>query len=77
MKFTVEGMTCGHCVRAVTQAIEPLAPGSRVVVDLTAKTVYVDDGPDPAFVAAAIEAAGYTVIGTDGGASRASAAGAP
>ena len=35
-RFQVSGMTCGHCVRAVTQAIEALDPAARVNVDLAA-----------------------------------------
>jgi hypothetical protein len=76
---TFRCMGCGddplshHCVRAITQASEPLAPGSHVV-DLTGKTVHVDDGPDPAAVAAAIEAAGYPVTASEGGNGSASAA---
>lgn len=65
MKFAVEGMTCGHCIHAITQTIRQLAPNARVAVDLAAKTVRVDGGPDPAFAAAAIEAAGYAVMAAE------------
>lgn len=42
MKFDVEGMTCGHCVRAVTRAVQALDPAARVEVDLDAGTVAVE-----------------------------------
>eukprot|EP01030_Chromulinospumella_sphaerica_P024841 gene24841-24944_t len=32
-------MTCGHCVRAVTQAVQALDPAASVKVDLGAKEV--------------------------------------
>jgi copper chaperone len=61
MKFTVEGMTCSHCERAISKAIERL--GGRAEVDLSAGTVAVDGVADEAAVRAAIEAEGYQVAG--------------
>lgn len=60
MKLTVEGMTCGHCVRAITRAIEAL--GGRVHVDLEANTVDVDGVADEAAVRRAIEDEGYRIV---------------
>ena len=40
--FSVEGMTCGHCVRAVTQAVQNEDPAASVKVDLAAKEVGVE-----------------------------------
>ncbi|ONH50448.1 copper chaperone [Pseudomonas cedrina] len=40
--FSVEGMTCGHCVRAVTQAVQGHDPAASVKVDLAAKEVGVE-----------------------------------
>ncbi|MDQ0650900.1 heavy-metal-associated domain-containing protein [Pseudomonas cedrina] len=40
--FSVEGMTCGHCVRAVTQALQNLDSAASVKVDLAAKEVGVE-----------------------------------
>jgi len=40
--FSVEGMTCGHCVRAVTQAVQSQDPAASVRVDLAAKEVGVE-----------------------------------
>lgn len=33
-QFKVSGMSCGHCVRAITQAIQALEQTARVEVDL-------------------------------------------
>lgn len=60
-RFQVTGMTCGHCVRAVTQAIEALDPAARVTVDLTAGTVTTESVAPPERVADAIRAEGYGV----------------
>jgi copper chaperone len=38
----VEGMTCGHCVETVTQAVNSLDGISQVSVDLDKKQVSVD-----------------------------------
>lgn len=40
--FTVQGMTCGHCVRAVTQAIKHEDPAAEVQVELASKEVKVE-----------------------------------
>ena len=40
--FSVEGMTCGHCVRAVTQAVQGQDPAASVNVNLAAKEVGVE-----------------------------------
>lgn len=61
--FTVTGMTCGHCVAAVTEEVSKVEHVNRVDVDLATGIVTVDsDGPiDPARFAAAIDEAGYAV----------------
>ncbi len=60
-RFQVSGMTCGHCVRAVTQAIEALDPAARVNVDLAAGIVTAESVLPPERVAEAIRAEGYGV----------------
>jgi copper chaperone len=62
LDLAVDGMTCDHCVRAVTRAVQAV-PGVRgVTVDLAAGRVRVDGTPDPAAVRAAIDAEGYSVV---------------
>lgn len=63
MKLTVEGMTCGHCVGAVSRAVEALS--ARALVDLDAGTVWVEGTQDVAAVRKAIEGEGYTVADVD------------
>ncbi|EST14901.1 heavy-metal-associated domain protein [Pseudomonas putida S610] len=57
--FTVEGMTCGHCVKAVTQAVQALDSAAKVDVDLANKQVRVDSSANPAQIRAAIQEEGY------------------
>lgn len=59
--FNVKDMTCGHCVGAITNAIEAADPGARVQIDLASRRVQVVPvSSDRAHVAEAISAAGYT-----------------
>ena len=62
--FTVEGMSCEHCVRAVTDEISSLPGVQRVDVDLAAGTVTVaaDRELGESEVAAAVEEAGYELV---------------
>jgi copper chaperone len=59
--FNVQGMTCGHCERAVTQAVKTLDPQATVSVDRTAGKVAVDSSQPREAIAAAIAEEGYTV----------------
>jgi copper chaperone len=61
--YTVKGMTCDHCVRAVTEEIGKLAGVTGVDVDLASGRVTVAGGGtvDDAAVRAAVEEAGYEV----------------
>ncbi|TFY85679.1 copper chaperone [Pseudomonas kairouanensis] len=60
--FSVEGMTCGHCVRAVTQAVHNQDPAAEVKVDLAAKQVSVQSQLSPEVIADLIREEGYTVV---------------
>lgn len=60
-RFKVSGMSCGHCVRAITQAIQALDPVARVEVDLAAGLVRVESSLDAAQIQAAIAEEGYEV----------------
>lgn len=61
--FTVTGMTCGHCERALTQAIEALDPQARVSIDRQAQRVQVDSALPRQTLAQAIAEEGYGVDG--------------
>lgn len=61
--YTVQGMTCGHCVGTVTEAVTALDGVTSVDVDLAtgAVTVVSDGRAEPASVRATVEDAGYDV----------------
>jgi copper chaperone len=63
LKLKVAGMTCGGCVQSVERAVASAAPGARVSVDLKAGEVAVDGVASRQAVVAAIEDAGYDVVG--------------
>lgn len=59
--FSVTGMSCGHCVSAVTRAVQQVDASANVQVDLDKQTVAVTSGASADAVRAAIEQAGYQV----------------
>jgi len=60
-QFTVTGMTCGHCERAVTQAVQTLDPEAQVRIDRAANRVEVESSQPRDALAAAIAEEGYEV----------------
>ena len=62
--YAVAGMTCDHCVNAVTGELTRLPGVKAVAVDLTEGLVTVDSaGPlDDAAVREAVDEAGYTLV---------------
>ena len=61
LKFKVTGMTCGHCVKAVTQAVQSIAPQAQVAVNLETGEVSIIGATDPAAVSTAITGEGYAI----------------
>ena len=59
--FTVEGMTCGHCEKAVTRALLALDAQANVVIDRAQNTVQVDSEKNREALAQAIAEGGYRV----------------
>lgn len=58
--FNVQGMTCGHCVRAVTNAIKGEDPAADVQIDLAKGEVRVQSQLANEQVIGLIEEEGYT-----------------
>lgn len=58
--FQVEDMTCGHCEKAITKALDEALPGAAVTIDLKAHEVAVEG--DVAKAEEAIREAGYTPV---------------
>jgi copper chaperone len=63
--YTVVGMTCGHCVSAVTEEVSQLPGVTGVDVDLAngGLTVMSEAPVEESAVRAAVEEAGYEVAG--------------
>jgi copper chaperone len=59
--FNVQGMTCGHCERSVTNAIKQLDPQAEVRIDRPQNLVEVDSTASREKIAAAIREEGYAV----------------
>ena len=60
-QFEVQGMTCGHCERAVTNAIQQIDPQAQVRIDRAHNRVDVDSSQPREALAAAIAEEGYQV----------------
>ena len=59
--FNVQGMSCGHCERAVTQALKQIDPAAEVKIDLASGKVEVQSSQPREALAKAIAEEGYTV----------------
>ena len=60
-QFQVQGMTCGHCERAVTEAVQQVDPAALVTIERSSGAVQVvSDQPRGALAQAIIEE-GYQV----------------
>ncbi|WP_374673014.1 heavy-metal-associated domain-containing protein [Ideonella sp.] len=63
LTFEVKDMTCGHCVGAITQALQAADPAARVEIDLASHRVQVQPAAaDATALAQAIADAGYTPV---------------
>jgi len=62
--INVSGMTCGHCVSAVTMELSLLPSVTEVDVDLESGQVTITSGAalDQAQLATAIDEAGYELV---------------
>lgn len=61
-EFEVQGMSCQHCVGAVTRSIKEIDPQAQVRVDLERGRVAVESAQSADALKNAIDDAGYTVV---------------
>jgi copper chaperone len=59
LQFTIPSMSCGHCVKSITQAITLLDANATVSADPTSKKVSVTTSAAEAAIIAALTEAGY------------------
>jgi len=60
-QLQVENMSCGHCVGAVTKAVQGIDAAAQVQIDLASKSVKVESTGALDSIKAAIVDAGYPV----------------
>jgi copper chaperone len=62
-EYTVQGMTCSHCVMSVSEEVSDVAGVSTVDVDLASgRLTVIGDNLDDAAIRAAVDEAGYEVV---------------
>lgn len=61
-ELKVEGMSCGHCVNAVTKSVQGVDAAAKVDVDLAQQKVRIDSSAGIDAIKAAVEDAGYPVL---------------
>ena len=65
LTFAVEDMTCGHCVRTITTAVETAFPGAKVSASTSTHRVTISGASDARAVADVIVAEGYSPVALD------------
>ncbi len=63
--LSVTGMTCDHCVRSVTKALQSVAGVEKVSVSLDAGRARVDGKASPGALIQAVEEEGYKAQAAD------------
>ena len=62
MKYSVSPLTCGSCVRTITEALQSIDPKAAVAVDVAAGTIDADGDFDAAAVVSALAAHRYQAV---------------
>lgn len=65
-KILIEGMSCGHCVSHVAEALEEIGAGDILVsLEENFATAEIGDDVTDETIKSAIEDAGYDVVGIE------------
>lgn len=62
IRFQIPDMTCKHCERAVTEAVQTVDGGATLTVDLENHQVTIDSQQPAQAFAEALSAAGYSPV---------------
>jgi copper chaperone len=62
LSFEIPEMSCGHCVRAITEAVHAADPAARVEADLPSHRVQVETTATREAVVAQLVEAGYAPL---------------
>jgi copper chaperone len=63
IQLNIPQMSCGHCVKAVTEAVKEVDPQAKVDVDLVTKKVTVQTQADRQKIVDSLAEAGYQPAG--------------
>jgi copper chaperone len=63
-EFEANGMSCGSCVRAITNAMKDFDPNAEVTVNLKDKLILVESVKSQKELSHIIEEEGYQIINT-------------
>ena len=58
-EFQIPNMSCGHCVRAITEAVQALDPAAKVQTDVAKRQVQVDSSAQREALVQQLTHAGY------------------
>ena len=59
VQFQIPNMSCGHCVKTITEAVQAVDPAARVQADLPQHQVQIDSTATREQLAAKLAEAGY------------------
>jgi copper chaperone len=62
IQFSIPDMSCGHCVKAVTEAVQSVDAQAKVQVDLGTKQVKVESQAAREQLVQALVEAGYPTV---------------
>ncbi|MGE0175112.1 MAG: heavy-metal-associated domain-containing protein [Oligoflexales bacterium] len=60
-ELKTEGMTCNHCIKAITNAVKDIDDKAEVSADLTAQTIKIDSSRNLNDLIKSIEEQGYPI----------------
>jgi copper chaperone len=64
MKFTVSGMTCGGCIKAITKAIQSVDDQAQFKIDLVFQTIELETQLSSDEAQQLIADAGFPIVST-------------
>ena len=59
IELDISAMSCGHCVRAVTEAVREVDPQAQVQIDLPTHKARIETSAERQNIIAALRQAGY------------------
>lgn len=63
VRLHIEGMSCGHCLNAVQQALQGITGATVESVQMGRATIQTTaEGPTPEMLAERVSAAGYSAV---------------